>query len=97
MLFRSLGMKVLGHKETPGLGDKIEQPPFTDQFLDARTPLRSVKATPAQPGEIQTVTGATISSRTVVTIINNATTRWQPLLQAYLQAQRPTAQQGGNR
>lgn len=92
-----LGMKVLGHKETPGLGDKIEQPPFTEQFLGARTPLRSVKGKPAQPGDVQTVTGATISSRTVVTTINNATLRWQPLLLAYLQSGPLTAEPGGNR
>ncbi len=80
-----LGMKVLGHKETPGLGDKIEQPPFTGQFAGAVTPLKGVKTKGADKSEVQTVTGATISSRTIIRIINNATARWQPLLQAYLQ------------
>ena len=81
-----IGMKILGHKETPGLGDKIEKPPFTEQFNGAETPLRSVKRNPELPGDVQTVTGATISSRTVVRTINNATAKWRPLLQAYLQA-----------
>lgn len=80
-----LGMKILGHKETPGLGDKIEKPPFTAQFDGVETPLLSVKGKPARPNEVQTVTGATISSRTVVTAINDATEKWRPLLQAYLQ------------
>ena len=80
-----LGMKVLGHKETPGLGDKIERPAFTAQFAGARTPLRGVKAATGEPNDVQTITGATISSRTVVRIINGATERWRPLLQAWLQ------------
>ena len=33
--------------------------------------------------KVAVITGATISSRTVVRIINEATARWQPLLQAY--------------
>lgn len=79
-----LGMKVLGHKETPGLGDKIEQPKFLEEFAGAQTPLKGVKAKGTDPSEVQTITGATISSRAVIRIINNATARWQPLLQAYL-------------
>ncbi len=79
-----LGMKVLGHKETPGLGDKIEQPAFTGQFDGLLTPLAGVKGSTGMPNDVQTITGATISSRTVIKIINNATERWQPLLQAYL-------------
>lgn len=80
-----LGMKILGHKETPGLGDKIERPAFMGQFGGVETPLRGVKGAPAAPNEVQTITGATISSRTVVNTINRATEKWQPLLQAYLQ------------
>jgi Na+-translocating ferredoxin:NAD+ oxidoreductase subunit G len=80
-----LGMKVLGHKETPGLGDKIEKAPFTARFDGPMTPLHGVKTAPSAPNELQTITGATISSRAVVNIINNATSRWQPLLQAYVQ------------
>ncbi len=79
-----LGMKVLGDKETPGLGDKIEKPDFTDQFAGVQTPLKGVKTRGADKTEVVTITGATISSRTVIRIINNATARWQPLVQAYL-------------
>lgn len=77
------GMKVLGHKETPGLGDKIEKPPFPGRFEGAVTPLTGVKASTGADGEILMITGATISSRTVVKIINDATARWRPLLEAY--------------
>ena len=33
------------------------------------------------PGEIDAITGATISSKVVVSIINNGIADWQPLLQ----------------
>lgn len=84
-----LGMKVLAHKETPGLGDKIERPAFQDQFDGVATPVMGVKEAPSAPAEVQTVTGATISSRAVIRIINAATARWQPLLQAYLASEAP--------
>lgn len=82
-----LGMKVLESKETPGLGDKIEKDrAFVSQFDGAEAPLVGVKgrAGPrATPREIHMITGATISSRTVIRIINNALERLRPLLEAY--------------
>jgi electron transport complex protein RnfG len=82
-----LGMKVLASKETPGLGDKIEKDTaFGAQFAGAIAPLKGVKArTGGNPSEVVTITGATISSRTVIRIINEATARWRPLLKAYLE------------
>ncbi len=84
-----LGMKILAHKETPGLGDKIDRPAFMGEFAGVHAPLEGVKGSPATPNQVQTITGATISSRAVIRIINNATQRWQPLLQAYLQGGAP--------
>jgi electron transport complex protein RnfG len=75
-----LGMKVLESKETPGLGDKIEQEPFVRQFEGASTPLVGVKGGGAGEG-IDMITGATISSRTVISIINRALERLAPALQ----------------
>jgi electron transport complex protein RnfG len=83
---RLLGMKVLESKETPGLGDKIEKDTtFTGQFRTVAAPLRGVKADRAtgDPHEVDLITGATISSRTVVRIIDNALARLEPLLAAY--------------
>jgi electron transport complex protein RnfG len=80
-----LGMKVIANKETPGLGDKIDKPPFNREFDGVLTPIVGTKGKPAAPNEVQTITGATISSRALIKIINNATIKWQPLLQAYLQ------------
>jgi len=79
------GMKVLESKETPGLGDKIfKDKAFVDQFFAGpELPLVSVKAGSGkgEPNEIDSITGATISSKTVTRIINNAVAEWMPLLQ----------------
>lgn len=80
-----LGIKILSTKETPGLGDKIERPAFTDQFRGRVAPLLGVKSA-AEADDASTVvmvTGATISSRTVIRGINEAVARWQPLIDAY--------------
>lgn len=79
-----IGFKVLEEKETPGLGDKIERDTaFTSQFAGRIAPLKGVKARNASDaGQVQTITGATISSRAVIRIINHALERWQPLLAA---------------
>ena len=80
-----LGMKVLESKETPGLGDKIfKDQTFVDQFFARpQTPLLSIKAGSGKglPGEIDAITGATISSKVVVSIINNGIAEWQPVLE----------------
>jgi electron transport complex protein RnfG len=81
---RVLGMKVLESRETPGLGDKIEKDAsFVAQFVGARPPLVSVKRGQGgdDPGEIDVITGATISSRAVVRIIGNSLERLGPLLE----------------
>ncbi len=83
---RVLGMKVLQSKETPGLGDKIEKDAgFVSQFEGALTPLLGVKSRDASgdPHEIDMITGATISSRTIIRTINNAIERMGPMLEAY--------------
>jgi electron transport complex protein RnfG len=80
-----LGFKVLDQKQTPGLGDKVEKDSsFGVQFDGKQAPLRGIKGRPGQdPSEVQTITGATISSRAVIRIINDAVAKWRPLLQAY--------------
>ncbi len=80
-----LGLKIVSSKETPGLGDKIEQPAFRSRFLKKVAPLRGIKGKPpvGDKSGIEMITGATISSRTVIREINNAVTRWQPMLEKY--------------
>jgi electron transport complex protein RnfG len=69
-----VGMKVLESKETPGLGDKIEKDSsFVAEFSGVASPLEGVKAGRAAgtPNEVDMITGATISSRAVIDIINH--------------------------
>ena len=72
------GMQVLEQLETPGLGTLVVEEPFTKQFIGlvASPQVNWIKgAPPATPNEIQTVTGATISSKAVVFIINDGLNR----------------------
>jgi len=78
-----LGMKVLESKETPGLGDKIQKDlSFLAQFHGATPPLAAVKRGTGAPGEIDAITGATISSRAVVRIINQSLARLRAPIEA---------------
>lgn len=81
-----MGMKVLESKETPGLGDAIEKDmDFVGQFTRAVAPLVGVKkgSGSGDPHEVDMITGATISARAVIRIINEALEKWDPLIQAY--------------
>ena len=56
---------------------------FVDQFFAGpETPMVGVKigAGKGQPNEIDMITGATISSKAVIQIINNALAEWKPIL-----------------
>ena len=81
-----LGMKVVDNKETPGLGDKIvKDTMFVNEFRSAAPPLKGVKIGAGKGGreEIDMITGATISSRVVISIINNKLKQVEPMLRQY--------------
>jgi Na+-translocating ferredoxin:NAD+ oxidoreductase subunit G len=83
---RILGMKVLDNKETPGLGDRIvKDTGFVAGFRGAAAPLAGVKrgAGKGAENEVDMITGATISSRTVIGIINHRLEQVGPLLERY--------------
>ena len=73
---RILGLYVLDQKETPALGNRIVEGPWRAQFagLSAADGVSVVKP-PTEPAgnEVQAVTGATVSSRSVADIVNQAT------------------------
>ncbi|MCB0281887.1 MAG: FMN-binding protein [Calditrichae bacterium] len=88
-----IGFYVLESKETPGLGDKIEKDNdflanfsgldvlLSDDANALKNPVKSVKhGTKENPWEIDSITGATISSKAVGNIINNSISYWAPLL-----------------
>jgi len=80
-----IGMEVLDSRETPGLGDKI----ITDaDFLanfEALAPEPEIvavkKGQKTQANEVDSITGATISSEAIVAILNQSSQRWLPLLE----------------
>jgi Na+-translocating ferredoxin:NAD+ oxidoreductase subunit G len=53
---------VLEHKETPGLGTKMTEPKFKDQFI-GRNPAEFELKVKKDGGQIDAITAATISSR----------------------------------
>ncbi|MFH0735177.1 MAG: FMN-binding protein [bacterium] len=68
------GLEILEQSETPGLGDRIREDGFRQQFvkLIANPLVEWIKGVkPEKANQIQTITGATISSKAVVAIIND--------------------------
>lgn len=81
-----LGMRVLENKETPGLGDAIvKDEEFVAGFDSVAAPLEGVKAGAGgdDPHEVDMITGATISSRTIIDIINHRLEALGPMIEAH--------------
>lgn len=83
---RIVGMAVVESRETPGLGDKIyKDAKFVANFssLPTQQTLKAVKkGSKTKAFEIDAITGATISSKAVVRIINNSNKIWLHRLSA---------------
>ncbi|MFQ5653279.1 MAG: FMN-binding protein [Planctomycetota bacterium] len=77
---RIVGMRVLDSRETPGLGDRIyKDEDFVGAFGDLAVEpevLLVKKGKRTAANEIDAITGATISSKAVVKIINSANSKW---------------------
>lgn len=75
------GMKVVGHSETPSIGDRIEQPDFTESFVDksAEGELKAVAA-PAAEDEVLMLSGATVSTNAVMNGVNKALEAYRDVL-----------------
>ncbi len=75
-----VGMEILESRETPGLGDKIyKDADFVAEFdaLSIEPEIVAVKkGTSTQPNHVDAITGATISAKAVVRIINETHTAW---------------------
>jgi electron transport complex protein RnfG len=78
------GVYVLDQKETPNLGSKITDPAWNSQFEGkaATPPLNVVRAEPTQPNQIQAISGATISSDALTTIVNDTVETFRKALEA---------------
>ncbi|MHC4513954.1 MAG: FMN-binding protein [Planctomycetota bacterium] len=81
-----VGLEILESKETPGLGDKIfKDAPFQENFraLEVAPEIVLVKnGTKTAAHEVDSITGATISSKAVVNILNAANKEWLPRIPA---------------
>jgi electron transport complex protein RnfG len=60
------GVSILSQTETPGVGNRITESSFTDQFKGLSASDIALKS---EGGKIDAITGATISSRAVVDAI----------------------------
>lgn len=80
-----LGMKVLDHSETPGLGNKIEEMPFVGEFNGVDAPIEGVKPdrNTGASNQVDMITSVTISSRAVIRTINERIEQLGDLLEAY--------------
>ena len=66
-----INISVLEHKETPGLGTKIADAEFKDQYRDKNPGTYNI-AVKKDYGEIDAITAATISSRAFSDAVNRA-------------------------
>ena len=86
-----VGFEVLDSKETPGLGDKItKDPAFRANFqaLSVEPQIVAVKkGEKKNPNEVEAITGATISSKTVVRLLNKGIGEWKGAIEDYLKMQ----------
>ncbi len=64
------GVEIIEQLETPGLGARIAEPGFTDQFKN-RGIAATKWAVAKDGGDIAAITGATISPRAVVAALNS--------------------------
>ncbi|HAJ94120.1 MAG TPA: electron transporter RnfG [Synergistaceae bacterium] len=72
-----IGIKILSHTETPGLGAKAAEPAFSDQFEQKNVDSVVItKTKPAAENEVQAISGATITSRAVADGVNTALEYW---------------------
>ena len=91
------GYQILASRETPGLGTKIEtDKTFQKNFAqldvtvnagvnDLQHTIEVVKpGTKTQPWQIDTITGATISSKAVGKMVSNSASQWIPTIQQQL-------------
>ncbi|MCS3923097.1 Rnf electron transport complex subunit RnfG [Methanosalsum natronophilum] len=61
-------VKIISHSETPGLGDRIEDDSFLQQFEELDV---DDLALTRDTGKVDSITGATVSSRAVVDAIDS--------------------------
>ena len=70
---RLTGLDFLKQSETPGLGARISETWFKEQFRGKRGPFTMVaEGEPAEENQFDAITGATVTSKAVMAIVNGA-------------------------
>lgn len=91
-----IGFVVLESKETPGLGDKIiKDASFLANFQSLAVDPQIVavkKGARQQPNEVEAITGATISSKAVVRLLERGMFDWRSAMEDYLKTNYPPEQ-----
>lgn len=84
-----IGFEVLESKETPGLGDKImKDEDWLANFdaLQVEPAIEVVKKGQGQrPNQVEAITGATISSKAVVRLLEKELVEWRSVLDEYVE------------
>lgn len=68
------GLTFTEQNETPGLGGRIDEPPFKEQFRGLTLPEGGLKYGKVGDKQIDAITGATLTSNSVIKILNDVTT-----------------------
>jgi Na+-transporting NADH:ubiquinone oxidoreductase subunit C len=77
------GIEFIKQNETPGLGGRITESWFKEQFRGKRWPLSVVpEGDPAGDQEFQAITGATNTTNGIRDILNNRLARAEQAIQA---------------
>ena len=82
-LEKLLGLEILESVETPGLGGKITNKEFKGQFkgVSVLKKIEYVKnQKPSKANEVEAITGATVSSNSVVNILNGGISKAREIL-----------------
>jgi len=83
-----IGYEVLECKETPGLGDKIfKDEKFVKNIAELNVEPEIVvvkKGDKKNPNEVEAISGATISSKAVVKLLNNSLNKWKLPIENYM-------------
>ncbi len=67
------GIEVIDQNETPGLGGRIDEAWFKEQFMGKQPPLSPVpEGDPTSDSEFQAITGASYSTEAIQNIVNAA-------------------------
>jgi Na+-translocating ferredoxin:NAD+ oxidoreductase subunit G len=85
-------IQILTHAETPGLGDKIEDPPFKGQFA-GKTLENNDWRVKKDGGEFDQITGATISARATVGAVRKGLLFYRENLEAILAEEEQVAEE----